>query len=263
MMNKVSIVSVSYNAERTIEKTIISVLEQTYAPYQYIFIDGKSTDLTFDIIEKYRDVIEEKGIEMITVSEPDTGIYDAMNKAIEYCSGDWVIYMNATDAFFCENVLRDVFLNRDYSGYDCIYGTSINVYEGEEYFKKNYPIYDILYRAAFVHQSFFIRTGVLKDYPFELRYSISADYNQFIQLYLNGINFKRINTIIAKYYLDGISSSNSPEIKKQWNEIWKNNGIKNRCRIRRFFYHVIIANIKKNGAIRKIYIRQCAKRDVR
>ena len=108
-MNKITIVTVCYNAEETIKNTIESVLSQNYCNYEYIVIDGKSTDNTLTILNDYRKGFQEKGIDYYIYSEKDNGIYDAMNKGIEHSLGDWIILMNADDSFYSSDVLTQVF----------------------------------------------------------------------------------------------------------------------------------------------------------
>lgn len=99
---KVSIITVCKNAEKTIEKTILSVLNQTYKNIEYIIMDGVSTDNTLNVIEKYRENIT------TIISEPDAGIYNAMNKAIKYATGDIILFLNANDKIYNETVLEKV-----------------------------------------------------------------------------------------------------------------------------------------------------------
>ena len=99
----ISVVTVCYNAADTIEKTMLSVLNQTYHDIEYIIIDGGSTDGTVEIIRKYADRIA------YWVSEPDKGIYDAMNKGIKVATGEWINFMNAGDEFVDANVLDKLF----------------------------------------------------------------------------------------------------------------------------------------------------------
>ena len=99
----ISVVTVSYNAVDTIERTILSVLNQTYSDIEYIIIDGGSTDGTVDLIKKYADKIT------YWVSEPDQGIYDAMNKGIDVATGEWINFMNSGDSFYRQDVLSSLF----------------------------------------------------------------------------------------------------------------------------------------------------------
>ena len=101
----ISVVTVSYNAVSTIEQTILSVINQTYPNVEYIIIDGGSTDGTVDIIKKYADKIA------YWVSEPDKGIYDAMNKGVVVATGEWINFMNAGDIFTDSDVI-DKLLHR-------------------------------------------------------------------------------------------------------------------------------------------------------
>ena len=105
----ISVVTVSYNAVTTIEKTILSVINQNYSNIEYIVIDGGSIDGTVDIIKKYADKIT------YWVSEPDKGIYDAMNKGIIVATGEWINFMNTGDTFYNENVFSEIFELNSYT----------------------------------------------------------------------------------------------------------------------------------------------------
>lgn len=112
----VSVITVAYNEETTIEKTILSVVTQNYSPIEYIIIDGGSTDGTVDIIRKYESHIT------YWISEKDEGIYDAMNKGLKYASGEWSIFMNSGDWFYDETVIEKVFSDKYSSAVGVIYG---------------------------------------------------------------------------------------------------------------------------------------------
>ena len=99
----ISIITVAYNAIQLIEATIKSVINQSYTSIEYIIIDGGSTDGTIDIIKKYDKYLA------YWISEPDKGIYDAMNKAIKKANGDWINFMNCGDTFVDENVISEIF----------------------------------------------------------------------------------------------------------------------------------------------------------
>ena len=121
MKPTVSIVTISYNAAREIEATIRSVLCQTFSDLEYIFVDGKSKDDTLSIISNYEAQLVSRGIACQVVSEPDRGIYDAMNKGIRLARGQWVLMLNAGDVLAHERVLENFFGAQTYSA-DIVYG---------------------------------------------------------------------------------------------------------------------------------------------
>ena len=127
MGTKVSVITVCYNAEASIGNTLKSVLEQTYKDFEYVIIDGASKDNTLKIVERYKPEFEEKGILLNLISEKDNGIYDAMNKAVRCCNGEWLIYMNADDTFADADVLKDILADNDHDGIDVVYGDSYRI----------------------------------------------------------------------------------------------------------------------------------------
>ncbi|MBR1538500.1 MAG: glycosyltransferase, partial [Bacteroidales bacterium] len=101
---RISVVTICYNARNVVEKTILSVVGQTYGNLEYLIIDGASKDGTMTVIDRYRERIETTGR---IVSEPDKGLYDAMNKGIRLATGQWILFMNADDVFVDEHVVAD------------------------------------------------------------------------------------------------------------------------------------------------------------
>jgi glycosyltransferase involved in cell wall biosynthesis len=258
-MDKISIITVSYNAENTIRATIESVLNQTYQNIEYILIDGKSTDNTYKIICEYDELFNDKGIRYFHISEPDNGIYDAMNKALDYCTGDWVQYMNANDTEANPKVLSQVFKD-NYDGFDCVYGDAWLINVGGKYYKKSYPIKYICYRGAFIHQSLFVRFKIMKEYGFDVKYDICADYDLFVRLYINHCRFKQINIQISNYSLDGVSQTQTKQVRQQWKSIQIDKGIYGTMRMRRFIYEKIVLNLKTNSGLRSLYAFWCNKK---
>ena len=128
--SKITIITVSYNAATSIEPTILSVINQTYPNIEYIVIDGGSNDGTVDIIKKYQNKIS------YWVSEPDKGIYDAMNKGIRMATGDWINFMNAGDTFFCDTSLNLLFIPEPESDIDIIYGDTEFIYAFGKYVRQ-------------------------------------------------------------------------------------------------------------------------------
>lgn len=202
---KISIITVCYNAEKTIRNTIESVLRQTYINYEYIIQDGLSVDSTMKIVEEYAVKFQEADISYRYESVQDSGIYNAMNKATEKARGEWCIYMNADDSFYNERVLQDVFENEDYYGYDAVFGAYCRHDEKNSYVFQSEPIEILPQKMPFVHQAIFIRTLVLKNYGYDEKYRLCADYDAFFKMYIDGCRFKQIPIVIANYSVGGAS----------------------------------------------------------
>ncbi|MBD5322489.1 MAG: glycosyltransferase [Bacteroides sp.] len=197
---KITVVTVCYNAVNEIEKTIQSVINQTYPDMEYIIMDGGSTDGTVDIIRKYADRID------YWVSERDGGIYEAMTKGIEHATGDYINFMNAGDTFFDNRVLEEVFAGRHYEE-DVIYGSNLNRYKGGYKSFHPSPIDVMPGSMPFCHQSTFTKTSVLREHPFDRTFRRVADYIFFRNLYENGGTFRRVPRYISVYDEYGFSST--------------------------------------------------------
>lgn len=200
---KISVVTVCYNCVNEIEETILSVLNQTYDNIEYIVIDGASTDGTVDIIRKYTDRIT------YWVSEPDKGIYDAMNKGIAVASGDYINFMNAGDRFAERKVMENIFDDeKNIAGCDIIYGNAIFAYPWGKVLIKPRSLTDFKSFDPIFHQSSFTRLSLLKTTPFDISYKIAGDYNFFYHSYINGKKFYYLDSVIAVFdAADGISSN--------------------------------------------------------
>ncbi len=174
-MKKISVVTVCYNCEDTIEKTILSAIKQTYSTIEYIIIDGASSDGTVDIVKTYS-----KDERIIFISEPDDGLYDAMNKAIDMASGDYIIFMNSGDIFASETVLSDIVEFLDGKN-ELVYGNVIRMKHGgrilEKYGNRYTPMFLLLQGKMICHQSIFTRCDLMKEYGFNTDFSITADYD--------------------------------------------------------------------------------------
>ena len=207
------VVTICYNAENTIKKTIESVLNQNSINYEYIIEDGSSNDSTVEIAESYSGKFKEKGISYKIISKEDDGIYDAMNKAVSVSEGRYVIFMNSDDCFYSKDVLSNVekSLKSNYkSGADypdIIYGDCI-VKELNMYFKFRKCFDLIKERMPFSHQACFAKRELLISAPLNTKYKITADYDFLLKAYINGNSFYDCNEIIALTTADGVSSVN-------------------------------------------------------
>ena len=193
---KVTIVTVTYNAEELLEATINSIINQTYENIEYIIIDAASTDDTIEIIKQYEDKID------YWVSEADEGIYFAMNKAIEKATGKWLNFMNAGDTFVDHTTIQKVIdsLKKDT---ELIYGD--HICDGVIGSVKDR---NITRSMPSCHQSLFVKTDLMKQYPYNTFYSISADYEFLLKMYQLGKKFQYIEEPIANYLRNGFSDQN-------------------------------------------------------
>lgn len=221
----VSIVTVSYNAAQCIAMTIESVLVQSFTDLEYVFIDGKSTDGTVNIIESFRAAFTEKGIRYKVISEPDAGIYDAMNKGVREADGQWVLMLNAGDRLADENVLSDVF-SGTWDSADVLYGDVV-LYD-EVYYKvsRAQALETITQDMPFCHQAVFVRRMVLSQYGFDTHYRLAADYNQLLRCYLDGKRFQYAPRIISVYDTAGVSETNFHKTLLEQKAIRESLGIK-------------------------------------
>ncbi len=203
----VSIVTVTYNAARFVEATIRSVLAQAYSDFEYVFMDGGSTDDTLKIIESYREAFENRGISYVVKSEPDKGIYDAMNKGIDTASGTWMQMLNAGDVLTDHCVLADMF-SQDRSDADILYGDVILSDGGFYKLAKAGPVETIPLDMPMCHQGIFARRSVLAQYRFDTQYKLAADYDQILRCYLDQKHFVHVDRAVAVYDTTGVSEKN-------------------------------------------------------
>lgn len=213
----ISVVTVCYNAVHSIEKTIQSVINQTYLNIEYIIIDGGSIDGTVDVIKKYADRLA------YWVSEPDKGIYDAMNKGVAVATGEWINFMNAGDSFAGNDVVdklfhQNIIINR----VGVVFGDTLFVFRNRQ---KIVRFCDDTHHKIMpsCHQSIFCRRNLLVRNPFDLKYKIAADYNLFFQLKQMEVAFQYIPLVVAIYdATDGISSRNVWRAQKEMITIERN-----------------------------------------
>lgn len=195
----ITVVTVVYNAANTLEATLQSVFDQRYDSIEYIVIDGGSTDGSLDIIRKHDQKID------LWISEPDKGIYDAMNKGIDLATGEWINFMNSGDRFASADALT--FFERPFNA-DVVYGDAEIEYPGFTKAWKNTDISNLWKRMAFCHQACFVKTAAIRTLKFDLSYRVSADFNQLYTLYQQGKKFEYVDTLICYYdFKEGISKN--------------------------------------------------------
>ena len=200
-MDIITIITVSYNAFSTIERTILSVVTQAYLNIEYIIVDGGSTDGTVDIIKKYESQITN------WVSEPDRGVYDAMNKGISMATGEWVNFMNSGDCFYDQNVLVDFFYKDIEKDISVLYGNTELVFEDKSKIQTKRSKFLRKYMPA-CHQSIFCRLCLMKEFGFDINYNYAADFRFFYIITVSKRGSKVYkNRVVASYdAANGLSS---------------------------------------------------------
>ena len=195
----ISIVTIVYNDHNHIERTIHSVLDQDYPYIDYVIVDGASTDGTKECIYRYEAFLG------TLISEPDKGIYDAMNKGVSKASGKYIFFLNFGDCFCNENVLNDM-VQKMKSNADIYYGDIEK--NGIITVQKNKAtIFNCVYREYMIcHQSIFAKREVLCRYPFDIQYRLCADRDWLTKILKNNYTVEYVNKAICKYDITGQSS---------------------------------------------------------
>ncbi|MEW7009883.1 glycosyltransferase family 2 protein [Lentilitoribacter sp. EG35] len=197
----ITVITVVYNGGDFLEATIQSVLSQTHANLEYIIIDGGSSDNTVDIIRRYESNLN------FWCSEPDKGIYDAMNKGLSLANGKWVNFMNAGDTFYKDSTISDLF-SEDHSNSTIVYGGVAIQYP--EFIKLQHAgePRDLWKGMRFSHQSTFINLKYHKINPYNIENTITADLELFYKSYLNGIVFLKTDQILSSVITGGLAEKN-------------------------------------------------------
>lgn len=199
----ISVITVCYNAEKELEQTILSVINQTYKNIEYIIIDGGSSDSSIDIIKKYNSKIS------YWISESDNGIYDAMNKGIKIATGIYISFMNAGDCFYSLTTIEEISKYLSINRPDIIYGNANFIYEWGMKMKIPYPIETLNKRMAFCHLASLVKTTLMKQELFDTSFKISSDYNFLYHQFKARKQFLYIPICIANFdAVFGISSRN-------------------------------------------------------
>ncbi len=221
----ISVITVVYNAKETIEKTIKTVINQTYNDYEYIIIDGKSDDGTWEIIESYGDYISYK------VSEKDKGVYDAMNKGLSIAKGSHICFLNSGDLFFDNDLLSHVGrIIQNNPSHDIFYGNAIITFpEGGECWQVCGDIpYQLMKRREeylsnasigkdLIHQSIFASRKCFENNEFNTEYRLRAEMDWYYACIEKGFRFYRMDLNVCRYIFGGLSEE-STSIKKSIDE---------------------------------------------
>lgn len=202
-----SIITVNLNNRDGLQRTINSVVSQTFTDYEWIVIDGGSTDGSRELIEQYSDHFA------YWCSEPDKGIYNAMNKGITHAKGEWLYFLNSGDWYYDNNVLKKIF-SAEYST-QLLYGNYIKDFGQIKDFVSppNTLTPSYILQHFLCHQTLFFRRDLNINY--DEQYRIAADWALCWSLFLKGIVFQKIPVTVVNYDAKGISALNQEKSKKE------------------------------------------------
>jgi len=202
-----SIITINYNNKEGLRHTIESVINQSFKDFEYIIIDGGSTDGSVDVIKEYADHVN------YWVSEKDKGVYNAMNKGIAQAKGDYLVFMNSGDCFHSPDVLE---LMADYHEY-IICG---KVLKGDStipcgHHKPTISLVDLM-RGSLPHQAMFIKREIMARHPYDENYKILSDWKFCIHaLVYDNCTFRNSDVIVADYDTSGISTNSNGLLAKE------------------------------------------------
>lgn len=203
---KLSIITINLNNKEGLQKTINSVVSQTFIDYEFIIIDGKSTDGSVELICQYKDKIS------YWVSEKDNGIYNAMNKGISQAKGEYLYFLNSGDALHSSNVLSEIFKDNPHDSFICgnFYMEKGGILEEDKSYKDRdwrFAIYD-LFAGFLCHQAFFIHSDNFKKYGlYSEKLRVISDWKLFFQgIAIDHLPVKYVDTFIVIYNMEGFST---------------------------------------------------------
>ncbi|MCQ2375424.1 MAG: glycosyltransferase [Salinivirgaceae bacterium] len=220
---KISVVTITFNAEQFLPKTMQSVASQTYSNIEYIIVDGKSTDRTVEQIKEFESELKNSNspISLRWISEPDSGLYDAMNKGLHLATGDFVWFVNAGDKIFdnqtAQHIADAVQANPQC---DVVYGQTLVIDHNDNPVGERHKIAPanlqkkhLLNGLVVCHQSILVRKTIAPDY--NLKYRVSADYDWTCKVLEVSRQNVFINGYISRFMLAGVSNANR---KASWIE---------------------------------------------
>ena len=214
---RLSIITINLNNKEGLQKTIDSIISQTYKDYEWIIIDGGSTDGSKELIEKYDKYVT------YWISEPDKGIYNAMNKGIKIAKGEYLNFMNSGDTFYDSSVLDSVYKLTINTNSDIYYGNSLYIYETKE--RIFYRPQDItllyLYKDTILHQSSFIKRELFNASGYDETLKIVSDWKMWLIWMLQDKKFYYLDLIISRFDAYGISTTNTILVSQEREKVIK------------------------------------------
>ena len=231
---RLSVITIVYNNVRDIERTLQSVLNQTYSNIEYLVIDGASTDGTLDILKRYESKLTK------LISEPDQGIYDAMNKGLALATGDYVLFMNSGDEIYAPQTVEQVFAAADDA--DIYYGeTEMYDENWQSLGRRRHQVPEVFNWKSFrlgmnvSHQAIYIKRSLTE--PYDLKYQLSSDIDWVIKAAKKARKTIKVSGYVAKYLVGGMSKKRHRQsLKERFSIFSKHYGF-----IPNVFNHLIIA----------------------
>lgn len=216
---KLSIITINLNNRIGLQRTIESVINQTFTDYEWIVIDGGSTDGSKELIERYSEHFA------YWVSEPDKGIYNAMNKGISHAQGDWLQFLNSGDWLYEKNTLDKIF-SKEYEA-AVIYGdvayidsSSLEVVSVER--KPDKLNLFFLFEHTLCHQSVFFNKSIFDIYKYDEKYRVCSDWELLLRLFANNFQFIHIPIVMVNFILDGFCDKNTTLNMAERHSVLKN-----------------------------------------
>lgn len=227
---KFTVVTVTYNAEQTLERTLQSVASQAYRKIEHLIVDGLSSDGTLSLIQEYAEdnSVCQNPHEIRFIREPDHGLYDAMNKAIDNASGDYLVFLNAGDKFHSSDTI-EVLVKKLIASHTAVtdidqcpavlYGeTDLVNDEGNFLRHRRLQVPEELHWSSFLdgmlvcHQSFYVRTDLARRHHYDLRYRFSADFDWAVRIMKeaeeHGLELYNTKMILTDYLSEGMTTKN-------------------------------------------------------
>lgn len=233
-MSLFTVITVTYNARKTLERTIKSVQRQTYEPIEHIIVDGNSTDGTIELIKQLRSENTH------WISEKDSGIYDAMNKATQMAKGNYICYLNAGDTFYeYETVEKLMIASESNNLPDILYGETVVVDNADKFMynrRLKAPL-ELNWKSfkqgmLVCHQAFIINRSIFE--PYDLSYRFSADVDWCIRLMKKSSSIVHTHLILIRYLNEGVTTANrKASLKERYQIMSKHYG-----RFSTFMHHV-------------------------
>lgn len=245
MQNPVlSIITVCFQSKDAVQATMDNVLLQTWRQFEYLVIDGGSTDGTTELLEQASTRFAKEQIPYHALSEPDQGIYDAMNKGARIAKGTWLLFLNAGDLLSDSQILEKIFQNP--SDTQILYGDTLCIYQGNQKLYRALPLSYLTYEMAFCHQSAFIKRELLLQYPYDITYKVCADHHFFLSMYLKDKSFTYYPYPVSIYEISGYSDTHKLLSHKEKHRMQKELGI----------FHISLPWLLREGMF---YLKQSVK----